>query len=88
MKINAVVLALVVALVSAQAQNCQPQTLTFSEFQTKFNRTYPNASETTLRQGIYDSNVQSLTNSNCCYCGVTKYFDRSAAEIASKYNFI
>ena len=90
MKTYGVFLALLVIFVTAQTQTiCTPQLMTFAEFKTQFNITYNNnVTEDAIRNGYYDNNLAILANSTCCYCGVTKYFDRTPAELASIPCFI
>lgn len=81
MNINHVILALLVSLAFSQAaqSSCTPQDMNFTDFVSTFNKTYANASEEAIRQGHYDNQKARLLNSSCCYCGVTKFFDRSPA---------
>ncbi len=72
-------LTLLIAVI-AQAENNNPSILTFEQFKAKYQLHYDPAEED-YRKQIFDSNVTQLINHPCDWCGVTKYFASTQAEI-------
>ena len=54
---------------------------TFAEFKQKYGYSYPTKEEDAMREKIYQQNIKKLEENPCEWCGVTKFYAYTQAEI-------